>query len=73
MNEIDREDHATYVVVVNRDEQYSIWPADRELAEGWTPAGKEGTRSECLAYIEEVTTDVRYLLRHDPLKEVDEA
>lgn len=46
-------------VVVNAEEQYSIWPADRENAMGWTDAGKEGTREECLAYIEMVWTDMR--------------
>jgi MbtH protein len=48
-------------VVVNHEEQYSIWPADRELPLGWTEAGKQGTKAECLAYIEEVWTDMRPL------------
>lgn len=55
------EDTTTYQVVVNPEEQYSIWPADRELATGWQPVGKQGTKSECLAYIEEVWTDTRPL------------
>ncbi|HEY3111585.1 MAG TPA: MbtH family protein [Chloroflexota bacterium] len=54
-------DEATYRVVVNHEEQYSIWPADLEDAPGWRPAGKSGTRAECLAYIEEVWTDMRPL------------
>jgi uncharacterized protein YbdZ (MbtH family) len=46
---------------VNDEEQYSIWPANREDARGWRAAGKTGTREECLAYIREVWTDMRPL------------
>jgi MbtH protein len=49
----------TYKVVVNDEEQYSIWFADREPPAGWNLAGKEGPKEECLAYIEEVWTDMR--------------
>jgi MbtH protein len=48
-----------YEVVVNDDEQYSIWRADRELPLGWRRAAMSGTSSECLRYIEEVWTDMR--------------
>jgi MbtH protein len=54
-------DTTTYKVVINDEEQYSIWPADRENAPGWRDAGKQGTKAECLAYIEEVWTDMRPL------------
>ncbi|MGZ9931883.1 MbtH family protein [Streptomyces sp. NC-S4] len=47
-----------YVTVVNHEEQYSIWFADRALPAGWTAVGGEGTRQECLARIEEVWTDL---------------
>jgi MbtH protein len=57
----DSENYDVYKVVVNHEEQYSIWPADRENALGWTDAGKSGTKDECLAYIEEVWTDMRPL------------
>ena len=50
----DREDPTIYKVVVDRGQQYSIWPADRENALGWSDAGKTGTKAECLAYIEQV-------------------
>jgi MbtH protein len=50
-----------YKVVVNHEEQYSIWPADRENALGWNDAGKSGTKAECLAFIKEVWTDMRPL------------
>jgi MbtH protein len=59
--ERDEEDKTIYKVVVNHEEQYSIWPADRENALGWNDAGKSGTKAECLAYIEEVWTDMRPL------------
>ena len=51
--------NAKYKVVVNDEEQYSIWFADREPPAGWALAGKEGPKEECLAYIEEVWTDMR--------------
>jgi len=57
----EKEDTAVYRVVVNAEEQYSIWPADRELPLGWKDAGKQGLKAECLAYIETVWTDMRPL------------
>ncbi len=51
----------TYKVVVNHEEQYSIWPADRENPLGWSDAGKSGTKADCLAFIKEVWTDMRPL------------
>ena len=50
-----------YKVVINPEEQYSIWPADKENAPGWRDVGKSGSKEECLAYIEEVWTDMRPL------------
>ena len=47
-----------YVVVVNDEEQYSIWFADRALPVGWTATGTAGTRQECLDRIEQVWTDL---------------
>lgn len=55
----DNEDNTIYVVVVNHEEQYSIWPADRELPPGWRAEGKRGPKAECLAHIETVWTDMR--------------
>ncbi len=46
---------------MNHEEQYSIWPADRDNAPGWRDEGTAGTRSECLQYIDEVWTDMRPL------------
>jgi len=50
-----------YRAVVNHEGQYSIWFADREIPAGWTDAGKEGTKEECLGFVEEVWTDMRPL------------
>jgi MbtH protein len=50
-----------YRVVVNAEEQYSIWLANRALPAGWTAEGVEGTREECLAHIGEIWTDMRPL------------
>ena len=58
----DAEDDKTvYKVVVNHEEQYSIWFADRELPNGWREAGKQGLKAECLAYLKDVWTDMRPL------------
>lgn len=55
------DEEATFQVVVNHEEQYSIWPAQRELPAGWRAAGKSGVKKECLDYIEQVWTDMRPL------------
>ena len=54
-------EEATYKVVVNHEEQYSIWFADRENPPGWNDVGRQGTKEECLAYIEQIWTDMRPL------------
>jgi MbtH protein len=53
------EETTLYTAVVNDEQQYSIWPADRELPLGWREAGKQGTKAEVLAWIQEVWTDMR--------------
>jgi len=55
----DKEDKTIYKVVMNDEEQYSIWPAHKENALGWRDAGKSGTKEECLAYIKERWKDTR--------------
>jgi MbtH protein len=55
------EDQTIFKVVLNDEEQYSIWPANRANARGWRDAGVSGARAECLAYIAEVWTDMRPL------------
>ena len=72
MSREETEDKTIYKVVVNHEEQYSIWPADRENALGWNDAGKSGTKEECLAYIKEVWTDMRPLSLRKQMEEVRE-
>jgi MbtH protein len=55
------EQNDQYCVVRNHEEQFSIWQADRPVPAGWSEAGVTGTRAECLAYIEQVWTDMRPL------------
>src|SRR3954452_20149763 len=65
----DTEDKTIYKVVLNHEEQYSIWPAHRENALGWKDAGKSGPKAECLAYIKEVWTDMRPLSLRKKMQE----
>ncbi len=78
----DFEDTRTYAVVINHEEQYSIWPVDREVPKGWTnvpppdvtgfsagAASPVGSKAECIAYIEEVWTDMRPLSFHKEMAE----
>lgn len=69
-NDSDREDTTIYKVVVNHEEQYSIWPESKENPLGWMDAGKVGTKSECLAYIKEVWTDMRPLSLRKKMEEM---
>ena len=69
MNREEQEDKTIYKVVVNHEEQYSIWPADRENALGWRDVGKTGLKEECLAYIKEVWTDMRPLSLRKKMEE----
>jgi MbtH protein len=69
MNREEQEDQTIYKVVVNHEEQYSIWPADRENALGWRDAGKTGLKEERLAYIKEVWTDMRPLSLRKKMEE----
>jgi MbtH protein len=57
----EREDTTIYKVVVNHEDQYSIWPVDRANPLGWNDAGKSGTKAECLAFIKDVWIDMRPL------------
>jgi MbtH protein len=57
----DTQDTREYLVVVNDEEQYSIWFAGRDLPDGWRAEGKRGMKAECLAHIDEVWTDMRPL------------
>lgn len=53
------EDDCIYKVVVNQEEQYSIWLTHREIPLGWQEAGFEGKRQDCLDWIAKAWTDMR--------------
>jgi MbtH protein len=59
--DVENEDTPIYQVVMNHEEQYSIWPFDREPPLGWNAVGKVGPKADCLAYIKKVWTDMRPL------------
>lgn len=57
----EQEENKVYKVVINHEEQYSIWPAERANPLGWRDAGITGQKPICLSYIKEVWTDMRPL------------
>lgn len=67
----EAEDTQTYQVVVNHEEQYSIWPVDRELPAGWRAEGTTGPKEQCLAHIDEVWTDMRPLSLRKAMEEAE--
>jgi MbtH protein len=69
MDRDEQEDKTIYNVVVNHEEQYSIWPVDREIPLGWRAVGKSGLKQECLDYIKEVWTDMRPLSLRKKMEE----
>jgi len=56
---VEDNESTIYKVVVNDEEQYSIWPSERENAPGWRDEGKTGAKAECLEHIKNVWTDMR--------------
>jgi MbtH protein len=50
-----------FFVVINGEEQYSIWPQGREMPGGWHAIGEAAARDECLSYIETHWVDMRPL------------
>jgi len=65
----EREDTTIYTVVMNHEEQYSIWPEGREIPLGWKAVGVTGPKEECLSYIGEVWTDMRPLSLRKKMEE----
>jgi MbtH protein len=61
MDRSDEDGTVEYSVVVNREEQYSIWRVDREIPNGWSSAGKSGSKADCLAHINAIWRDMRPL------------
>lgn len=65
-----QEDSTLYKVVVNHEEQYSIWPVESENPLGWRDADKTGLKADCLAYIEETWVDMRPLSLRKHMEEL---
>jgi MbtH protein len=63
------DDNTDFTVVVNHEEQYSIWPSYKPIPAGWRSEGKTGKKAECLAYIDEVWVDMRPLSLRKALAE----
>ncbi len=53
------DENTRYQVLRNDEEQYSLWPVDVEVPAGWQPVGKEGSKQDCMSYVDEVWTDMR--------------
>ncbi|UJW29835.1 MbtH family NRPS accessory protein [Saccharothrix sp. AJ9571] len=53
------DDDATYQVLINDEEQYSLWLMEKEVPAGWRPVGKHGSKEECMDYVDSVWTDMR--------------
>jgi len=69
MSNFNEEDTSMYKVVLNHEQQYSIWPMDRENALGWFDEGKSGTKRECLDHINVVWVDMRPLSLQKQMQE----
>lgn len=61
MSETEPQTETIYIVVVNDEGQYSIWPSHKPLPDGWRDGGKTASKADCLTYIESVWTDMRPL------------
>ena len=59
--EDEQEDTRVYIVLINGEEQYSLWLKDKKIPPGWKSVGKEGSKSECSSYVDTVWTDMRPL------------
>ncbi len=62
----EKNSDATHAVVVNAEQQYSIWPARRRPPAGWSPVGEPGSRDHCLGVISRSWTDMRPLALRSP-------
>ncbi|WP_420643164.1 MbtH family protein [Candidatus Leptofilum sp.] len=58
---MDKQANYLFTVVINHEEQYSIWPAGQTIPNGWRAVGQVGSKEACLAYINQVWTDMRPL------------
>ena len=57
----DQDESRRYTVLINAEEQYSLWPKEKAVPPGWREVGQEGTRAECAAYVDATWLDMRPL------------
>jgi uncharacterized protein YbdZ (MbtH family) len=72
MNSGYHDDETIYSVVVNHEEQYSIWPSHRDIPLGWRLVGKTGRKDECLEYIDSAWMDMRPLSLRKHMEEMED-
>jgi MbtH protein len=72
MSEPD-EGKVVYAVVINDEEQYSIWPDHSEPPAGWSRTGFAGPEPDCLSHIDEVWTDMRPKSLRERMRAAEEA
>lgn len=56
---MNAEENQSFTVLVNAEGQYSLWPIKKSVPPGWTPCGINGTKAECLEYVDKTWTDMR--------------
>lgn len=66
------DESTVYDVVINGEEQYSIWPTYKAMPAGWRATGKQGSKADCLAHIDEVWVDMRPLSLRQAMDEADQ-
>lgn len=59
MTHMLEDESGIYTAVINAEEQYSIWPVNRELPAGWTRVGSAGSRAAVLTFINSTWLDMR--------------
>jgi MbtH protein len=67
------DENIQYQVLMNHEEQYSLWPLDREVPLGWRDTGFHGNKAACLAHIEKVWTDMRPLSLRRKMEEQEKS
>ena len=48
-----------FTVLINEEGQYSLWPGNKAVPDGWSKAGFDGDRESCMAWVDEHWTDMR--------------
>jgi len=52
------DDDRLYIVLINEEEQYSLWPSHKHIPAGWKSVGVSGSSAECMSYVDRVWTDI---------------